>query len=49
MNDFIAKAAERALQDVTANKSTAIKKKAVVYGSNASSFNSDKYTGGDFK
>ncbi|KAI8077919.1 uncharacterized protein B0P05DRAFT_543325 [Gilbertella persicaria] len=48
VNDFIAKAAERALQDVTANQSNKAIKNPVVYGTSASAF-SDKYTGGQFK
>lgn len=49
VNDFIAKAAERALQDVTAStnkKSVGIQSKPIVY--NRGDF-SDKYTGGQFK
>lgn len=50
VNDFIAKAAERALQDVTANKkavSTGIKN-PIKYNTTSSAF-SEKYTGGQFK
>lgn len=47
VNDFIAKAAERALQDVVANKSNTVKK-AIVYGTTMASF-SEKYSGGQFK
>ncbi|KAI8640999.1 hypothetical protein BD408DRAFT_418916 [Parasitella parasitica] len=49
INDFIAKAAERALQDVTANKISSVGvKNPIVYKHTPSSF-SGKYTGGQFK
>ncbi|KAK4519969.1 uncharacterized protein ATC70_010213 [Mucor velutinosus] len=49
INDFIAKAAERALQDVTANKINAVGvKNPIIYKSSPLSF-SEKYTGGQFK
>ncbi|KAI7894351.1 uncharacterized protein EV154DRAFT_498498 [Mucor mucedo] len=47
VNDFIAKAAQRALQDVVANKSGNVKN-PIVYSTTAASF-SEKYTGGQFK
>jgi hypothetical protein len=49
VNDFIAKAAERALQDVTAKKNAAPSiKNPIKYNTTSSAF-SDKYTGGQFK
>ncbi|KAI8351800.1 hypothetical protein EDC96DRAFT_518497 [Choanephora cucurbitarum] len=49
VNDFIAKAAERALQEITTHTpSTPSAKKPVVHQSTASAF-SEKYTGGQFK
>lgn len=49
VNDFIAKAAERALQDITANKLSSVGvKHPIVYKSSPLSF-SEKYTGGQFK
>ncbi|CEP15596.1 hypothetical protein [Parasitella parasitica] len=49
INDFIAKAAERALQDVTANTISSVGvKNPIVYKHAPSSF-TEKYTGGHFK
>lgn len=50
VNDFIAKAAERALQDVTAKKMPKKTSQPVVYPTTASSFaENKKYGGGEFK
>lgn len=47
VNDFIAKAAQRALQDVVAKKSSHGVKNPIVYSATTSF--SEKYSGGQFK
>lgn len=50
VNDFIAKAAERALQDVTAKKMPKKTSDPIIYPTTASSFaENKKYGGGEFK